>query len=185
MSIWEELKVVHLASSASFYRGMTYHQNKAVITGTDRGDGMYEGEVKSSLDNVYQVVIDIHHPRKSPCTCPFAKGRRVICKHMVALYFFNFPEQAEAILAEWEAEERAEKEAYNSWKTEYQKQQQMEIEITTTYVNSLSVQQVRQKLIDALVQEFDRKYPPYYDNSYEYDYDNDYDYEDDDYEDDY
>ncbi|UPQ85942.1 SWIM zinc finger domain-containing protein [Ignavigranum ruoffiae] len=159
MSIWEELKLVHLASSGSFYRGISYYENKTVVNGTFSGDGVYEGEVKGSQGNVYKVLIDINHPRKSTCTCPFAKGRRVVCKHMVALYFFYFPKQADAVIAEWEAEERAKEEAYNEWQVEYQKERQKEIEEITAYVNSLSVEQVREKLIEALLEEFDREYP--------------------------
>ena len=40
------------------------------------GDGVYQGKVSGSQDNIYDVVIDIDHPRKSTCTCPFAAGRR-------------------------------------------------------------------------------------------------------------
>lgn len=109
MSIWEELKLVHLASNASFHRGISYHQNKAVLNGTCCGEGIYKGEVKGSNENVYHVSIDINHPRKSKCNCPFANGRRVVCKHMVALYFYYFPKQADAIIAEIEEEKKQKK----------------------------------------------------------------------------
>lgn len=166
MSIWEELKLVHVASSESFYRGISYYQNKAVVNGAYSGSSVYEGEVKGSQGNVYKVSIDINHPRKSTCTCPFAKGRRVVCKHMVALYFFHFPKQADAVIAEWEAEELAKEEAYNEWEDEYQKERQKEMEKITAYVNSLSIEQVREKLRKALLKEFDREYPDYYDDYY-------------------
>ena len=104
MSIWDDIKLVHLASNASFNRGLGYYKSKAVLNGEKIGDGVYQGKVSGSQDNIYDVVIDIDHPRKSTCTCPFAAGRRVICKHMVALYFFHFSEQAKAVLAEWEEE---------------------------------------------------------------------------------
>ena len=42
----------------------------------------------------YYVIIDFLHPRKSSCTCPHATGRRIVCKHMVALYCTAFPEDA-------------------------------------------------------------------------------------------
>ncbi|CAM4185408.1 hypothetical protein AT575_04865 [Streptococcus penaeicida] len=172
MSIWEELKLVHLASRASFYRGILYYQNKSVVNEVCSGSGVYEGEVNGSQDNVYNVLIDINHPRKSTCTCPFSKGRRVICKHMVALYFSQFPKQADAIIAEWEEEERAHEESYNEWADEYQKERLKEIEEITAFVNSLSVEQVRKKLIDALLKEFDSEYPDYdyFDDYYSDDY---------------
>lgn len=36
----------------------------------------------------------MEHPRKSICNCPHADGRRVICKHMIALLFTASPEAA-------------------------------------------------------------------------------------------
>lgn len=142
-----------------------------MVNSTCCGDDIYEGEVKGSNGNVYQVSIDINHPRKSKCNCPFANGRRVVCKHMVALYFFYFPEQAEAIITEIEEEEKAQEEAYNQWEDEYQKERQKELKEITAYVNSLSVEQVREKLIEALLKEFDSEYPDYdddYDDYYYY-----------------
>ena len=41
-----------------------------------------QGKAKGSGDAVYAV-----------CNCPFAEGRRVICKHMVALDLGIFPEK--------------------------------------------------------------------------------------------
>lgn len=167
MSIWEELKLVHLASNASFHRGISYHQNKAVLNGTCCGEGIYKGEVKGSNENVYHVSIDINHPRKSKCNCPFANGRRVVCKHMVALYFYYFPKQADAIIAEIEEQEKAKEEAYNEWENEYQKERQKELKEITAYVNSLSVEQLREKLIEALLTEFDSEYPNFDDDDYD------------------
>lgn len=168
MTNWGEWKLVNLASSASFYKGLSYYQSKAVINSNRCGDDNYEGEVKGSNRNVYKVSIDMSHPRKSSCTCPFAKGRRVICKHMVALYFYHFPQQADAIIAEWEEEEKAKEEAYNEWADEYEKERQKEVKEITAYVNSLSVEQVREKLIEALLNEFDRDYPDYDVDDYDY-----------------
>ena len=38
------------------------------------------------------------HPKKSVCNCPFAEGRRVICKHMVALDLGIFPEKEQQMM---------------------------------------------------------------------------------------
>mgnify|MGYP002644725577 CR=1 FL=1 len=48
----------------------------------------------ASGNNKYVVHIDKMHPRKSKCNCPFADGRRVVCKHMIALYFTAEPQAA-------------------------------------------------------------------------------------------
>ena len=39
------------------------------------------------------MIIDTVHPKKSVCNCTFAEGRRVICKHMVALDLGIYPEK--------------------------------------------------------------------------------------------
>ncbi len=59
------------------------------------------------------MFIDIEHPRKSKCNCPHADGKRIICKHMISLYFSVFPKEAkkyhdEVIAYEIEEEKRQE-----------------------------------------------------------------------------
>ncbi|WP_438835307.1 SWIM zinc finger family protein [Streptococcus pluranimalium] len=170
MSIWDEMKLVHLASRVSFGRGITYYQNKFVISGKETGVGLYKGQVSGTNGKVYDVEIDINRPRKSSCSCPFASGRRVICKHMVALYFYHFPQQAEAIFAEWEEEEREKEERYQEWEAEYTIARQQELEEITAYVKSLTDEQVRQALIAALLKDFNSTNPDFEDDFDEHDY---------------
>lgn len=90
----------------------------------------------------------------------------MICKHMVALYFFHFPEQAEAVLAEWEEEEREKEKRYREWGADYSAFRQKKLEEVTAYVWSLSDDQIREELIKALMKEFDSAYSDdeYYDD---------------------
>ena len=92
---------------------------------------------------------------------------------MVALYFFHFPEQAEAVLAEWEEEEREKEKRYQEWEADYTMFRQKKVKEVTAYVSSLSDDQVREELIAALLQEFDSDYPDY---DEVYGYDDDYDF---------
>ena len=154
-------------------RGLSYYQSKAILSGEKCGDDVYKGQFSGSQENIYEVTIDINHPRKSICTCPFAKGRRVVCKHMVALYLFHFPSQADAIVAEWEEEEREREERYLEWEADYTMFRQEKAEEVIAYVKNLSDDQVREKLIEILLKEFDRDYPDYDD---EYDYEDEYDF---------
>lgn len=51
---------------------------------------------------------ETRHPRKSFCNCPFADGRRVVCKHMITLYFTAELKMAQDFLKKvekWEADE--------------------------------------------------------------------------------
>lgn len=87
------MSILNCASSASVYRGYDYYINKHVTDILKIGSSLYEGYVNGNTQNAYYVKIDIEHPRKSYCDCPHAKGNTV-CKHMVALYFSAFPDEA-------------------------------------------------------------------------------------------
>ncbi len=106
--------LIDLASGASAWRGYVYYQDKRVRFYAKTGDYQYVGKVSGSGENEYSVAIDLEHPRSSKCSCPHASGKRLVCKHMVALYFAVFPKQAEqfyndVIRAEQEEEERQER----------------------------------------------------------------------------
>lgn len=88
------MSILTSASSASVYRGYEYYDNGYVDTIKQLSEYEYEGYVKGSRKNPYYVKIDINHPRKSYCDCPFANGNTT-CKHMVVLYFSIFPNEAD------------------------------------------------------------------------------------------
>ena len=59
---------------------------------------------------VYTTRINPAHPRKSKCSCPLADGKRIVCKHMLALYFTVFPDEVDEVYRQaQEAEEEAER----------------------------------------------------------------------------
>lgn len=51
--------------------------------------------MQGSAKDPCHTVIDIEHPKRSHCDCPFAKDRQVIHKHMVALCFTVLPSEAD------------------------------------------------------------------------------------------
>lgn len=108
------MSILSLASAQSAYRGYDYFIDKKVLSTEQTGDTTFTGVVSGSNGARYDVTIDTAHPRKSQCTCPHAAGRRVICKHMVALYFTFFPDEAEEYRVDleacWEEEEREQEE---------------------------------------------------------------------------
>lgn len=133
--------LIELASGNSVWRGMDYYENKRVISWKKSGDDTYDGRVSGSKDNIYTVHIDKIHPRRSKCDCPFADGRRVICKHMIALYFTAEPKVAKDFLKQAEEWEREEEERERQHYIELQK-----------YVNSLSKAELQEQLYNALVE---------------------------------
>lgn len=88
--------LLNLASGASMWRGYEYYKGKKVVSCQKNGDAEIKGIVSGSGETRYEVFLNIEHPRNSHCNCPHADGRRVVCKHMVALYFSAFPAEAKA-----------------------------------------------------------------------------------------
>lgn len=133
--------LIELASRNSVWRGMDYYEAKRVLTWVKSGQYIYDGIVSGSEGKVYHVHIDTEHPRKSVCDCAFAKDRRVICKHMIALYFTAKPEAVQSFkkqIEEWEAEEE-----------ERERQYYEELE---KYVKSLSKKELQEELFHALAE---------------------------------
>lgn len=87
------MSIATAASQKSAWRGYEYYYYDKVKSITKIDDTHYSGEVSGSGNKLYSVTIDLEHPKRSKCTCPFANGYKV-CKHMVALYFKAFPEEA-------------------------------------------------------------------------------------------
>lgn len=100
--------LIDVASSASAWRGYEYYKENKVLSIDKINESEYDGEVAGSSKEPYSVHIDILHPKRSTCTCPFAEGNKKVCKHKVALYFSVFPDEADRYSA---AVEQAEKEA--------------------------------------------------------------------------
>ena len=133
--------LIDLASSNSLWRGIDYYQSKNVKKIKKISDDEYNSIVSGTEE--YNVHIDINHPRKSTCTCPFAAGRRVICKHMVATFFTIYPEEAERIIKEEQEYEEEEERLFEE-----------HLEEVREYVNGLTEDEVRALLIDKLMDEW-------------------------------
>ena len=138
--------LIEIASNNSVWRGMDYYNNKKVISWDSPEEGVYDGKVSGSEGNTYTVHIDIGHPRKSFCNCPFADGRRVVCKHMIALYFTVEPKAAEDFLKEVE-----------KWEAEEEEREQQHYEEMKKYVKSLSKAELQEQLLEALLELEERR----------------------------
>ena len=89
------MSVVTAASARSAYRGYEYYEAQAVTEFEKTADGLLLGKVRGSENCCYDVTVNPAHPKRSSCTCPHASGRQLVCKHMVAVYFTAFPQEAE------------------------------------------------------------------------------------------
>ena len=87
------MSILTVASSKSAWRGYEYFMEDKVQFVKKLDDTHFGGAVAGNEAEPYAVTIDIEHPRRSTCDCPFANGLKV-CKHMLAVYFAVFPEEA-------------------------------------------------------------------------------------------
>lgn len=133
------MRVISLASGQSAYRGYEYFKAKKVIFCEEADDGILVGQVSGSGERCYDVTVDIEHPRKSHCNCPHADGKRIVCKHMVAVYFTAFPLEAEKYITDLE----------NYWEEEELRQQETE-ERLLQYVGKMKKNELRQALLQLL-----------------------------------
>jgi len=88
------MSLLTLASGQSVWRGYEYFKEMNVLTSNKISNTEIKGRIRGSDNRHYEVFIDTEHPRKSKCNCPHADGKRIICKHMIALYFYTSPEDA-------------------------------------------------------------------------------------------
>lgn len=101
------MSLLTTASGKSVYRGYEYFTENKVLSCNQIKDFEYEGIVKGTAQNPYSVHLNLKKPKTSTCDCPFANGRK-ICKHMVAVFFTAFPDEAENYkrqIEEYEAKE--------------------------------------------------------------------------------
>ena len=133
--------LIEMASGNSVWCGMDYYERKMVCSWKKSGEEAYDGVVSGSEGNKYSVHIDKVHPRKSSCNCPFAEGRRIICKHMIALLFTAEPKAAKDFLRQVE-----------KWEQEEKEREQLHYKELREYVNSLPKKELQERLYDALVE---------------------------------
>lgn len=138
------MKLLNLASNSSFWRGINYHHENRIISWNELRENCYQGKVKGSGSAVYDVTIDTAHPRKSVCNCPFAEGRRVICKHMVALDLGIFPEKEQQMMDYIEEQNQL-------YEKEYEQEMLAREEEIREYVMNLSKAELREKLIQRMI----------------------------------
>ena len=147
------------ASGNSYWRGYHYFKDNRVKDIKKISEDIFSATVIGTKE--YNVRIDLQHPLKSSCTCPFVEGNHKICKHMIALGFATSPKE----LLEAEEIEKAYYQDIKDKKTRYQELlSSKKIEIKE-YVDSLSNDQLKEELYRCLLNlERDRIYGEVYDD---------------------
>ncbi len=128
-----------MASYKSVWQGYEYFNQKYVITHIKQSPTEIKGMVRGSGQKHYDVSINLEHPRKSKCSCPHADGKRIICKHMIALYFAAYPNEAEKYYED----------AVKYQEEEEQRQEKLEYEVID-YVHRLKKSELEELLLQVL-----------------------------------
>ena len=135
------MSLIDLASSQSAWRGYEYCLEKRVKKYKKINDYCYQGVIEGA--NQYNVYIDINHPRNSKCDCPFAMDRRVVCKHMICLYFEVFPNEKKKYYDEI-IEAEAEQEKYNA----------LLCERVEKYIMKMNKNELQKELLNILLDDY-------------------------------
>ena len=160
------MKFIQTGSYWSQENGYFYYENGNVLEINQINEKEYSGKVKGSEDNVYFVHVYPDHPRKSTCDCPRAKGRRVVCKHLIAAYLTIRPQVADEIKRV--EEERLERE--QRWIEEYEKRQEKRKIEARKYANSLTVKEMREIIYRTKLSELEEIEEQYFDDEDEDEY---------------
>ena len=74
-------------------KGLEYHFEDRVKGLESLDASTYSASVEGNGEEDYHVRIDLNEPYRSYCSCPYAADGN-LCKHMAAVYFEAFPDEA-------------------------------------------------------------------------------------------
>lgn len=161
------MSFLDIASYNSYWRGYHYYTDGFVHSIEKISDTQYKGKVQGSYNNEYEVFIDLEHPRSSTCTCPHAEGKRIICKHKVALYFAVNPEEYQKVHKEVLEQEQA-RERYEEEKYQYLLKEKKRI---TEDVLTWDIERLQNFVVNTLLEPIEKDYDRMYgDDEYEDDW---------------
>lgn len=89
------MSVLTIASHNSKERGYDYYVRNQVREILKSNETEAYAVVNGSGLNLYAVYVNFDYPRKSTCNCPHANGKRIACKHQVAVYLKTHPEEVQ------------------------------------------------------------------------------------------
>lgn len=146
--------VLDCASGASVWKGYYYYKDKKVLSLEEIEPNVFTAEVAGSAEQPYSVVLNISHPRKSKCNCPHANGKRIMCKHIVAAYFTQFPLEAENLYADAMA-----------YQAEEEERQEELTDRVIQYVYKMKKSELQETLLDLLFTGSERQFAWFVDSA--------------------
>ena len=151
------MEILNMCNEVTNIRGYYYYKKSFVKELKKLDENIYSSVVSGTYN--YNVILNLNNIRKSSCSCP---NKVKVCKHIIATYYTVFPEEAKQyeealklIIKQFNEHRKKKIERYN----EIHRQ-------AVKYVNSLTVNDLKTKLVNYIVtREYD-KYDPY-DEAYE------------------
>ena len=160
------MSFIDSAAYWSKVNGFDYFEEGRVLEIIKINDDEYHAKVKGSKDNVYNIVYYPDYPKKSTCDCPRANGKRVVCKHKVAVFYALNPDEAQSVRDEREENLRYQEKL----EQEFEERHRKRVEEAQKYVDGLSVEEMKRIIIGYRVSEMEEFEEQFYEDPEEYDY---------------
>ncbi len=135
------MSIISNTKGQTVHRGYMYFIDKKVLQIESAGEQKWQGRVAGSNGAEYNVYIDEVQPYQCQCECPYVEGKpRTVCKHMVALYFAAYPQEAKNYINE-----------LNAYLEEEEKRR-MEDELTLEgYIRRMKKDELQDALLEVLL----------------------------------
>lgn len=143
--------LLECASYKSIFRGYDYYKGKHVLNLVQITQDQYSAAVTGTAPSPYEVLIDLSHPRKSKCSCPHANGRRIVCKHMLAVYFTAFPDETQRIYEKQIAgKEEASYDEWDEYEDEGVDEEYEDVNKVIEHIRKMKKNELQQALLELL-----------------------------------
>ena len=139
--------LIELSSYRSLWKGCNYYKQGKVFEIEKVNDQEFYAKVRNDENKIYNIHLDLNHPRKSTCSCPHADGRRVICKHMVSSYFAIYPKKAKEYIEEIERYEKEKEERFQ----QSQIIREERIKDIEKFLNKLTKKELKEILLEYMI----------------------------------
>lgn len=124
-------------------RGYFIALSNSILDVKQLADHKYQATCLGSGAKRYRTCIDLDHPKRSTCECPYANGNR-LCNHMVGVYFKV--DKAARVAYSKEVVEKLDSDVSSMYNDRFATTPTYAYPLIESYVNQLSEEECREKL---------------------------------------
>ena len=152
------MEILYMCNATTNIRGYYYYKKGFVKELKQLDENIYTSVISGTYN--YNVILNLNNLRKCSCSCPH---KVKICKHVMATYYTVFPEEAK----QYEEGLKLVIKGYNEHKQRKEEQYNEVYKRALEHVNSLTVDELKEELVNFMVdREYYDEYDPY-DEEYE------------------